>query len=337
VRSPALAPHRRSPEIASERRGKGIRSRRLQVIVLAALLLLAWGVRPGCAQDLTPRAYVIAPVGTNAVILQSSELDGSLQFNGSVPIADARASVNLPALSYYRSFDLLGRTASLTASVPYGTGHFTGTVAEAPRSADLRGFLDSSLRASVNLIGGPAMRLREFAGWRQGTLLGVSLKIVAPTGQYDPTRLLNWGSNRWAFRPEIGYSQRWGHWLLDAYASIWFFTRNPEFFSHNDYYPGARSRSEAPVSAFEMHVSYDFRPRLWVSFDANFWRGGRISLNGIPNPATNQKSSRVGLTASVPLTGHQSVKLSFSDGAYARYGGNYRSISLGWQYAWISK
>lgn len=334
--SPALGPHGRSKEIAPERGRTRGRAHAARCVAGAALLLLAAGARVGSAQDLTPRAYVIAPVGSNALVLQTSELDGSLQFNGSVPITDAKASASLPALAYYRAFALLGRTASVTVAVPYGTGHFSGTVAEAPRSAQIHGLLDSSLRVSVNLIGGPAMRLRQFAGWRQDILLGVSLRIIAPTGQYDPTRLLNWGSNRWAFKPEIGYSQRWGHWLLDAYVSMWFFTTNPEFFSHNAFYPGSRSRSQAPISAFEAHVSYDVLPRLWISFDANFWRGGRTSLNSIPNFGTDQKSSRLGLTASMPLSGHQSVKLSLSDGAYARYGGNYRSISLAWQYAWIS-
>lgn len=56
---------------------------------------------------------------------------------------------------------------------------------------------------------------------------------MAPTGQYDPTVLIKWGTNRWAFKPEIGYSQRWDHWVLDGYAGVWFFTTNPEFFSHN--------------------------------------------------------------------------------------------------------
>jgi hypothetical protein len=142
------------------------------------------------------------------------------------------------------------------------------------------------------------------------------------------------GSNRWAFKPEFGYSQRWGHWVLDGYAAAWFFTTNPEFFSHNAYFPGQQSQSESPIVAFEGHLSYDIKPRLWISLDANFWHGGGTSLNGVENSATVQKSSRVGVTASVPLTSHQSLKISFNDGAYISYGGNYRNLSVGWQYGW---
>ncbi len=120
-----------------------------------------------------------------------------------------------------------------------------------------------------------------------------------------------------------------------VYGGAWFFTENPEFFSNNVYFPGIRSQSQKPIVAFEGHLSYDFNPRLWISLDANFWRGGATSLNGMENPVTNQQSSRVGITASIPLTAHQSIKVSYSDGVYVGYGGNYQSISAAWQYGWI--
>lgn len=287
------------------------------------------------AQDLAPRAYVITPTGSNAIILQYSYLGGSVEFDGTVPITGAKASVNLPILGYYHALDFFGRTASITVSLPYGVGDFRGTVMQAPAYTHRSGLLDSFVRFSVNLKGGPAMRLSEFAKWRQKTLLGASLKIVAPTGQYDPTKLINLGSNRWAFKPEIGYSQRWGHWVLDAYGAVWLFTANPEFFSHNMFVPGVQTQTEQPTGAFEVHLSYDVKPRLWVSLDGNFWFGGKTSLNGVQNPITFQRNSRVGATGSVPLNRHQSIKVSYSNGAYVRYGGNYQSVSVGWQYSWI--
>lgn len=287
------------------------------------------------AQDLVPRSYVIVPTGTNAATLSYSHLQGGLQFDGAVPITDATAHASLAMFSYYRSLDLFGRTASVTFGLPYGVGDFKGTVVDAPKSTHLSGLFDTFVRLSLNLIGGPAMEPAEFAKWRQTTLLGVSLRIVAPTGQYDPTKLINWGTNRWAFKLEVGYSRRLGNWILDGYAGAWFFTENPEFFSHNAYFPGVQSRSEKPIVALEGHLSYDFSSRLWISLDANFWRGGATSLNGVENPATKQQSSRVGVTASIPLTAHQSIKVSYSDGAFVRYGGNYQSISAAWQYGWV--
>jgi len=298
-------------------------------------LLLWMAVASGsAAQDLAPRAYLITPVNSNAVILSYSYSSGALQFDGAVPVSGATADIHMPIFSFYHTLNFFGRSASVTVALPYGIGHFNGTVQQAPRYAYRSGLLDSYYRFSVNLMGGPAMNAREFAKWRQKRLLGVSLNVVAPTGQYDGTRLLNWGNNRWGFKPELGYSERWGHWLLDAYAAAWFFTTNEEFFSYNQYVPGLQTQSESPVVAFEGHLSYDVRPRLWISLDGNFWHGGETSLSGVENPVTLQKSSRVGVTLSVPLTPRQSLKVSFYDGAYINYGGNYKNASVGWQYGW---
>jgi hypothetical protein len=311
--------------------------RRARIAAAAALGVFACGAAGLFAQDLTPRAYLITSVRSNAVNLSYIFNDGELLFEGTVPITGATGRLSVPALSLYRSLSVFGRSANVSATLPYGVGTFKGTVSEAEVEAYRSGLMDSVFRLSVNLKGAPAMELSEARQWRQKHLLGASLKIVAPTGQYDPTKLINLGGNRWAIKPELGYSGRFGHWLVDAYASVWFFTRNPEFFSRNQYVPGTQAQTQDPIAAIETHLSYDFKPRLWVSLDGNFWYGGRTSLNGVENPATLQQSSRIGLTASFPVTRHQSIKVGFADGAYVRFGGNYRIASVAWQYSWLTK
>ena len=289
------------------------------------------------AQDLAPRAYLITPIHSNAVTLSYSFLDGDLLLEGTVPITDATARVNLSVFSFYHSMRFFGRTASVTASLPYGLGNFRGTVFGGQTNTYRSGLFDSSYRFSVNLFGGPAMNIADFRGWKQETLIGISIRVVAPTGQYDPTKLINYGADRWGFKPEVGLSRRWGHWILDTYAGVWFYTKNPEFFSKNQFSPGVNVQEQDPIFAFEGHLSYDVKPRLWASLDGNFWRGGTTSLNGITNPATLQKNSRVGGTLSLPVSKHQSLKVSYSRGAYIRFGGRYDNISVGWQYSWIGK
>jgi Putative MetA-pathway of phenol degradation len=128
-------------------------------------------------------------------------------------------------------------------------------------------------------------------------LLGVSLKVVAPTGQYDPTKLINWGINRWAFKPEFGYSQRLGHWVLDGYAGVWFYTINSAYFD----IPAPKPQTEQPIGAFEGHLSHDSKKqRLWASLDGNFWFGGVTTLNGISNLKSEQTSSRIGAQRQFP-------------------------------------
>jgi hypothetical protein len=285
------------------------------------------------AQDLAPRAYVITPLHSNATILTYSFFHGSVLFDGAAPITGATGTYSVPILSYYHSFNFWGRSANMNTSLPYAVGNFQGNVAGQPHQLYRSGLLDFTSRLSVNLKGGPSMPIQEFRQWRQKTLLGVSLKVVAPTGQYDPTKLVNWGANRWAFRPDLGYSRQWGNWVLDSYAGAWFYTANPHYYSP----PTPKSQTEKPIGAFEGHLSYNLKPRLWCSLDGNFWFGGVTSLSGIANPATRQTSSRIGVTASLPLGTHQSMKVSYNNGDYIRFGGNYQSISVGWQYSWLGR
>jgi hypothetical protein len=309
-----------------------------QAAVGAWALLLALDASSLRAQDLAPRAYVITPLGSNALTLSYTYNTGELLFEGTVPIEDATGRLSAPAVAYYRSFGLLGRSANVLGVLPYGVGTFEGRVLEQQRSVYRSGLFDSVFRFSVNLVGGPAMPLPEMRQWRQKLLLGASLKVVAPTGQYDPTKLINLGANRWSFKPELGLSRAWGKVALDAYAGVWLFTENPEFFSNNpDFQTGDQAQTQEPIGVVELHVSYDVRPRLWVSLDGNFWYGGRTSVNGVENPATLQRNSRVGVTGSVPLTRHQSLKLSYAQGAYIRFGGDYRILSVAWQYSWIDR
>lgn len=289
------------------------------------------------AQDLAPRAYLITPTRSNAVTLTYSFLNGNIQLDGALPITGATARANVSTLSYYHSFGLLGRSANFTGLLPYSVGNFHGTVVGAETLAYRSGLLPPTFRFSVNLIGGPAMSLKDFTAWQQKTLLGISVRIVPSAGQYDSTKLVNLGTSRWALKPEVGYSHRSGHWILDAYGGVWFFTENRNFFSQSESSTTANIQKESPVGSFEGHVSYDVRPRLWISLDGNFWFGGRTSLNGVPSFATVQRNSRIGASASIPISRHQSVKFSYNDGAYIRYGGNYQTVSVGWQYSWIGK
>jgi hypothetical protein len=289
------------------------------------------------AQDLAPRAYVITPIHTNAITLVYSYYGGNVLFDGTAPITGASASTNTPTATLYHSLDFFGRSSNVTVSLAYGIGTFKGTILGAEKSAYRSGLLDLIFRFSVNLKGGPAMNDEEMRKWKQKTIIGMSLKVLAPTGQYDPTKLVNWSANRWAFKPELGYSHRWGHWVLDGYAAAWFYTTNPEFFSRNPIYPGTRSQSENPVAALEGHLSYDIKPRLWLSLDGNFWHGGETSQNGVGNPKTVQNNSRIGATISVPVSRHQALKLSYNNGAYINFGGNYQNVSVAWQYSWIGR
>jgi hypothetical protein len=307
---------------------------------LAVLILLSLCLVPLAAgQDLAPRAYLITPLHANAVTLTWSLYDGGLNFNGAIPITGATGRYQVPVFSYYHSLNFFGRSANITASLPYAVGTFSGNALGKQTSLYRYGLLDCSARFSVNLMGGPAMQPQEFAKWKQKRILGASLKMIAPTGQYNPTKLINWGINRWAFKPEFGASFRRGNWVLDGYAGAWFYTTNPAYY----HIPLPAPQTQAPIGSLEGHLSYDFsnllgyKLRGWVSLDSNYWWGGTTSLSSIRNLDTTQTSSRIGGTTSIPLTKHQSIKVAYSNGTYIRFGGNYQNVQVAWQYSWVGK
>ena len=189
---------------------------------LAAALVL--GVAPLAAQELEPRAYAPNPTGANFVLLAYAHSTGDVVFDPSVPITDVSAHVNAGALFYGRTFGLFGRSASAAVQLPYVWGHIEGNVFEERRDVYRSGLADLRLRLTASLLGGPALPPREFAQRHPRTTLGASVVVVAPTGQYDPSKLVNVGTNRWAFKPEVGLSHPAGRWFLELYAGTWLFT-----------------------------------------------------------------------------------------------------------------
>jgi hypothetical protein len=143
--------------------------------------------------------------------------------------------------------------------------------------------------------------------------------------------LINIGNNRWAFKPEIGVSVPVGRWFLDAYAGVWLFTPN------NDFYPdGTSSREQDPLYTVQGHVSYTFKSRAWLAFDATWYTGGAATVDD-GEPSTRQNTTRVGGTFSVPVTQRQSVKIAASTGASTRTGSDFDTILVGWQFGWFDR
>jgi hypothetical protein len=299
--------------------------------LLAAALLLALGAAGASAQSLEPRAYSPNPTGANFALANYGYQTGSVVFDASLPFSDVTAKLNAATLGYVRTFSLFGRSASAGLLVPYVWGTIEGEVAElGHRSISRSGFGDLQSRLTVNLLGGPAMTPGEFAAHTPSTTLGFTLVAVAPTGEYFPNKLINIGSNRWAFKTEFGLSVPVKKWAFEAYAGAWFFTTN------TDFYPGGGTRSQDPIEAFQGHVSYTFRPRLWLAASYTYYTGGQTTLNGRLN-ADLQKNSRISLTGSVPIAKNQSLKLFWAKGASTRIGADFTTYSLTYQFAWFDR
>jgi hypothetical protein len=202
------------------------------------------------SQDLAPRAFTIAPIHSNAITIAGAHATGSLLLDAVLPIPDSSGDSWASSVTYYHSMNFFGRYSNATVTLPYSVSDVRGTLNGIETTSHLSGLLGLDLRFSVNLLGGPAMDVAHFRKWKQKTVLGTSVVVITPTGQYDPTKLVNLGSNRWSFRPELGYSRRVANWVFDLYGGAWLFTTNHDYFSRNQYFPGTNVQTQTRWAPF---------------------------------------------------------------------------------------
>lgn len=112
---------------------------------------------------------------------------------------------------------------------------------------------------------------------------------------------------------------------LDVYASAWLFTANHNF--------QGRTRKQDPIVGAQFHLSYIFNSKMWAAFDATVYKGGRTNINGVPGNDL-QRNSRVGGTFSYRLDRRQSLKFVYSKGVTTTIGGDFQTLTFGYQYVW---
>lgn len=279
------------------------------------------------AQELEPRAYQTLPAGLNFLIAGYTWSRGGIMADPTLPIDDVRADVHTAILGYMRSLSVAGRSASIGVLIPFAFGRANGLVYGDFTAIRRDGLGDPRVRFAMNILGGPALSPEAFRNYRQKTNLGASLTVVVPLGQYDPSRLVNLGGNRWAFKPEVGVSHARGKWMLDIYAGVWLFTANRDFF-------GGKVREQRPIPNVQGHLCYSFRPGWWAALDINYYMGGRTVIDGTEKQDL-QRNSRIGGTLAIPLTPANSLKISVSSGAYTRIGSSFTCLSVTYQYRWF--
>jgi hypothetical protein len=289
------------------------------------MLLLA-AATAARAQDIEPRAYSNAPIGVNFLLGGYAYTQGSLPTDTSVPITDSHLTTSSALLGYGHVFELLGQSAKVSLVAPYswlgGNAVFNGQ----PIQRSVNGLTDTSARVSVNFYGAPAMDLQEFRNYHQDLILGGSLAVTAPIGQYDSSRLVNLGTNRWSIRPELGASKALGPLTIELAAGPTFFTDNTNFLN-------GHTRSQAPIVSVQGHAIYDFGFGIWGSFDAQYFTGGSTAIDGMGNQDL-QRNWRLGGTLALPLSPNYSLKLFASSGVSARTRNNYNLIGILLQYRW---
>jgi Putative MetA-pathway of phenol degradation len=294
-----------------------------RLLAVLVVLLVPLGVS---AQELEPGAYWPVPRGLNIVTVANSFNWGDMSFEPSAPIDEANAKINTTAFAYTRSFNLAGRSANIGIVVPLVTGHLEGLLLGEPAEGDRFGFGDPRVRLAMNVYGAPTMTPKEFAAFQHRTLIGLSVTVSPPLGEYDASKLINIGTHRWSFKPEVGISRALGHWVIEGMLGAWLFTDNDDFFNGG-------TREQAPILGTQLHLTYKFSRTMWFGGNANFYTGGRTTLNGNEN-LDLQRNSRVGATFSSALGRRQAIRISVSRGAFTTIGAAFTSLGASYNYAW---
>lgn len=303
--------------------------RRLPRILSASSLLVATALSGMAgAQELAPRAYWPAPVGTDVLIVSYQRNTGDIVIDPSLPITGVESEIDFLQIAYQRAFDLFGRSASAQFSLPYADGFTEGIVDGEFRQRKTTGLTDARLRLAINLRGAPAMDVAGFQALRQDpkTIIGASLLVQAPTGEYDSDRLINLGTNRWAVKPAVGMIvPLHPTWLFEIDVGAWFFSDNDDFLGE--------TREQDPVLSTEFHLIKRIRPGFWASLDANYYVGGETRV-GDEFRDDLQRNSRAGFTLVFPIQGRHAIRTSYSTGLSTRSGGDFEMLSLSYLYVW---
>ena len=285
---------------------------------LALILgLFAAGEMKG--QDVQPRVYTPAPVGVNLGTLGYSYSNGAVLFDKTIPIEDAQGDIHAIAAGYSRSIGLAGMASRFDVVVPFVSGDWDGVVEREYRTTSRTGFGDPTVRLVLGIVGAPALTREEFARFRPKTVLGAILRIGIPLGQYDPSRLINLGSNRWTFSPQVGLSQFLGKFVIEAYAGAWFFTQNTNFLS-------GRVLSQDPLYTFQVHFGYRFKRGLWAAASTRQSLGGETSIDG-GDKLAHESNNRIGITLAVPLGSRFALKFAGTTSVTSTAGNDYDTVT----------
>jgi hypothetical protein len=288
-----------------------------------ALLLAPMGAQ---AQEMEPRAYSNAPVGLNFFIAAYAHSEGGLSTDPSLPVQDAQLKIHTGVLAYARSLDLWGLSGKVDVIVPFSRLSGSALVAGQVAQREASGFGDPRLRVSVNLYGAPALPMREFAAYQQDLVVGASIQVSAPGGQYDSARAVNLATNRWAVKPDIGLSKTLGAFTVDVTAGVIFYGDNDDYF-------GGKRLEQAPIYSAQANLSYALSGGAWVALGATYYQGGRTTVNGARGDDA-LGNSRIGATLALPVDRNQSIKFNASRGVTTRVGTRFNTVGLAWQYRW---
>jgi hypothetical protein len=304
--------------------------RRLRSMVWM-VLLSAFLTAPAFAQELEIRRWNQLPIDRNYVTANYARTTGEIAFDPVLQIEGAEVELDTWLLGYIRTFQMLDKTARIEVRQAWQEGTWSGTLAGEPTAVSREGLADTFVRLAVNLIGSPPLKGEAFAEYRAlteiDTIVGAALGLQLPTGNYLEDKLINLGSNRITFRPQLGMQHKHYAWIFELTGTASLYTDNTSFFNGNHL-------EQAPLFSVDGSIEYDFASGLWVSAGAGLALGGQSTLNGIEKDDRRQDIGW-SLSAGFPLARGLSFKASYiSIDHYADVGTASDTVAVGLLATW---
>jgi hypothetical protein len=211
------------------------------------------------------------------------------------------------AFKYIRTLEVLEKSARIEFAQAFQEGRWTGLVDGVPSSIKRSGFSDTFLRVAINLCGSPPLEGKEYAAYRAGveaeTIVGMALAVQLPTGDYMDDKLINLGSNRFTFRPQLGVVHARGKWSMEVTGSAWIFTDNDEFYNGNEL-------EQDPLYTVQGHLVRSFSTGVWAGASVGYGYGAESTVNGV-NKGDRKGNLVWALSVGAPMSRQLAVKVSY--------------------------
>jgi hypothetical protein len=282
----------------------------LCLILAAALSMGALCPPQALAQD-PPRTYWKYLSGSDALPLLYESISGNVNpFDPTHQVnANATFDATIEIAGYAHTFSLFDRSAVATVLLTMGRLSSDVIVAGNTTREATNGFGDPMVELNVNLIGPPAQKtIPDMMRYEPGFSVDIVCDLALPIGEYDSSKTLNIGQNRWYGRVGLPIVWQLGPWVpgrrttLEFVPAMWLFGTNSD-------YTGGKTLKTDPMYQLDSHLTRDLFERAWVSLDASTMSGGASSVDGVELPKSSSQS--LGLTLGYQVNDNMNLTFTY--------------------------
>lgn len=251
---------------------------RIQLVSIIALIMITLSIPFTAIAENDPRDSINAPDGTSIFLFYYRNYYGSdLYANGTKTSNNLDFNLDMAIFRYAHFVSLGDWTWSYDVLQPIGDLDFT--------TYNTNGLGDTNFATHINtpyLIQTDKMKYMMSAGFY----------LSAPTGDYDNSKVVNLGTNRWSYKFE--YTPL----ILQAGKLVLEFTGDVTFYTDNNDYGAASAELETdPLFGLTTHLSYNLTDSFWIGASHYYYSGAENDVSGV-NQNDQAKTQALRLTAS---------------------------------------